>query len=179
LAYDPDLLPGTALTNFSIPEGGGISLVGGKYMFSPSSFITPGVKTFVYSVTSQTQTTSGNLFFTVMGDPNGVRPLIVSEPEDEIIAAGETFNYNLRVDTQRYSVAPTLTSNLVNAPAGASVSLLSTTGTIQTWKVQFPTTGGDANRHVVLGAVFNDSFATKGTDVQWIVVRVVGSGASN
>jgi subtilisin-like proprotein convertase family protein len=178
LAYDPDL-PGTALTNFSMSVGGGISLSSGIYKFTPSFFTTPGVKQFIYSVTSQGQTTNGNLYFTIMGDPNGVRPLIVSEPNDEIIAAGETFTYHIRVDTRRYTVAPSLNADIISPPLGATLNLTNTTGTIQTWTVQFPTTGGDANRHVVFGVVFHDSFALKGTDVQWIVVRVVGTSVPN
>jgi subtilisin-like proprotein convertase family protein len=142
----------------------------GSFTYQPLSLF-KGMDVFTFHVSANGQTSSpAQVFITVAGDPNGTRPLIVSEPPDEQIAAGGSFpQYSVLVDTRRYVVAPTLSFELVGAPAGMTIN--STTGVIPAWPV------GTTDRHLSFGIVVKD--VSGALDTQTVVLRVVGSSASN
>jgi len=131
-----------------------------------------GMDVFTFEVSANGQTSSpAQVFITVAGDPNGTRPLIVSEPPDEqiVVSAPNGFTYPFVVDTRRYVVAPTLSYELVGAPA--DIGLNGMTRTI-TWTA----TGSD--RHLSFGLVVKDSL-TGALDTQMVVLRVVAVSATN
>jgi hypothetical protein len=140
----------------------------GSFTYQPGAGFR-GLDVFTYQITANGQTSAAaQAFITVAGDPNGTRPLIVSEPADEQIAVNAAFIYNVQVDTRRYVVAPTLSYALVGAPAGMAIN--ASNGSI-TWTA----TGGD--RHVSFGIVVKDAIGA--LDTQTVVLRIVDTGASN
>jgi hypothetical protein len=168
--YDPEDDPLSFTAAAPTPAHGTLSLqTNGSFTFTP----TPGFKgmdVFNYTVTANSLTSAAaQVFVTIAGDPNGTRPLIVSEPSDEQIAASGSFTYSVVVDTRRYVVAPTLSYELVGAPTGMTIN--STTGVIPAWGV------GTTDRHLSFGIVVKDALGA--LDTQTVVLRVVGSSASN
>lgn len=139
----------------------------GAFTFTPQAGFR-GMTSFTYKVFSP-ESAAAQVFITVAGDPNGTRPLIVSEPVDEQIAVGGTFSYTVQVDTRRYLVAPTLEFSLVGEPAGMAIT--PSTGAI-TWVVD------GADRHLSFGIVVKDTI-TQALDTQTVVLRIVAGGATN
>ncbi len=169
--YDVD---GDALTFAKVadPENGTVT-VGptGAFTYQPAAGFR-GLDLFTFQVTANGQTSSAaQVFVTVAGDPNATRPLIVSEPPDELIAVGVAggFTYQLAIDTRRYVVAPTLEFDFVGGPAGLNFNDITRT---LTWTA----TGSD--RHLSFGIVVKDSL-TGALDTQMVVLRVVAGGATN
>jgi subtilisin-like proprotein convertase family protein len=141
----------------------------GAFTYTPAVGVS-GLVSFTYVVNDGTQNSDpGTVFITVMGDPNGVRPLIISEPSDEILQSGDQFNYGVVTDTSRYLVAPTLTYQLVGAPAGMTIAA----NGVVTWSA----TG--SVRHLSFGIVVKDSTASAGIDVQTVVLRIATAVAPN
>ncbi len=168
-AYDPEgsALTFTKLTN---PASGTVVVnSNGTFTFTPAVG-SSGLVSFTFEVSDGLLTSAAaTVFITLMGDANAARPLIVSEPNDEVIAVGDAFTYSVIADTRRYPVAPALTYELVGAPAGM---MISASGVI-TW------TSSGADRHLSFGVVVRDPFALSGVDVQTVVVRVAAIGAPN
>lgn len=169
--YDPDGDTPLGFAKVTDPDEGTLTVnTNGSFTYQPTTPGFRGMDVFTFEVTANGQTSvAGQAFVTVAGDPNGTRPLIVSEPVDEQIATGGTFTYQVVADTRRYVVAPTLEYTLVGEPAGMTIS--ETTG-LMTWV----TAGSD--RHVTFGIVVKDS-VTGALDTQTVVLRVVGTSATN
>jgi subtilisin-like proprotein convertase family protein len=165
---------GDALTFSKVadPSNGTVTVQSnGSFTYQPLSLF-KGMDVFTFQVSANGQTSSpAQVFITVAGDPNGTRPLIVSEPPDEqiVVAAPGGFTYPFVVDTRRYVVAPTLSFELVGAPAG--IGLNGTTRTI-TWTA----TGSD--RHLSFGLVVKDSL-TGALDTQVVVLAQRTEGGSH
>ena len=168
-AYDPEgsALTFTKLTN---PASGTVVVnTNGTFTFTPSVG-SSGLVSFTFEVSDGLLTsTPATVLITLMGDANADRPLIVSEPNDEVIAVGDAFTYSVIADLRRYPMAPALTYELVGAPAGMTISA---SGVI-TW------TSSGADRHLSFGVVVRDPFAVSGVDVQTVMVRIAAIGAPN
>ena len=167
--YDPEggALTFTKLTN---PASGTVVVnTNGTFTFTPTVG-SSGLVSFTFEVSDGLLTSaSATVFITLMGDANAARPLIVSEPSDEVIVVGDAFTYTVIADLRRYPAAPALTYELVGAPAGMTISA---SGVI-TW------TSSGADRHLSFGVVVRDPFALSGVDVQTVVVRVAAIGVPN
>lgn len=167
----------TTFYSVDLPANGTLSLqTDGHFTYTPGVTISGpfrGIDVFTYRVKTLTngdQSAPAQVLITIAGDPNGVRPLIVSEPSDEQIPATGNFSYSVLVDTRRYVFAPTLNYELVGAPSGMVIDAI--TGVIS-WS-----TLGAADGHVSFGIVVKDTI-TGALDTQTVVLRVVGAGASN
>ncbi len=164
--FDPE---GDSLTFAAVqPPASGAFNLAANGTFSYTAPLTTGIYKFTYTVSDGKVSVPATVFITVANNVNGVRPLIISEPSDEILfAPADNLNYGVIVDTSRYISPPTLTYKLVGEPAGMTIST-----NVVTWNA----TG--ANRHIFFAIEVRDSI-TGALDTQFIVLRVVAGGAIN
>jgi subtilisin-like proprotein convertase family protein len=169
--YDPE---GSSLSFLNVTDPPG----GGTFTFQPSSGqftftrAQTGMTSFTYTVfDGVTVSDPAVAYITVTGDPNGIRPLIISEPSHEVLEVGEGFNYGVIASFSRYTVAP-ISSNIAYSLVGAPTDMaISSTGVV-TWSAS------GVNRHVSFGIQVRDTL-TGALDTQQIMLRIVDVSAPN
>ena len=169
--FDPE---GSSLSflNVTDPPGGGtftFNTTSGQFTFTR---VQTGMTSFTYTVfDGVTVSDPAVAYITVTGDPNGIRPLIVSEPSDEVLAVGEGFVYSVMPSFSRYAVAP-ISSNIAYSLVGAPTDMAISSSGVVTW------TASGVNRHISFGVQVRD-ILTGALDTQQIMLRIVAGSASN
>ena len=172
--YDPE---GQALT-FALGSGPSngtlstpISPTTGAFVYTPgASFV--GADSFTFTVTANSLTSpAATVLIYVGSDPNGIRPLISSTPDDEVVQQGTAWTYNVQLDTSRYLgfVPSSFNYSLVGAPGSLTIDATGhITGNVSS----------AGNNHVRFGILVKEPLAG-GTDFQQVVLRLVTVSATN
>ncbi len=171
--YDVDV-PMQSLTASISPLDAAVVIAGtGDFTYTPTPGFT-GLASFTWHLSDGVGFSPlATATLVVNADPSFPRPSITSQPDDEIIAQGDNWNYSVTVDASAYiGIPPTFTYELAGAPSGMSVAF---DGTI-TWLNPQPPGSGN---HISVIVVVRDSTVAHALAYQRLLLRVVATGAIN